>query len=538
MNRLLPTRRLVPRWRNSTFAVHQPDMLGLVKPMARPAAFGADVDEVHRAMAAWKSSQAIGDLADVLSYGVDPKQRSLLMEPANAALRHPGATPTMRLVAQEVLHEGSSVAEVWRTAPEAEGIRHMRGLLRIAPNDVVALVDLAQHHLAVGKPKSAYRALATANQLSPNSVHVIRALTRYWIHLEQPDRAHAFIKSTAMLSVDPWLMASEIATAQVAKVSSVQLRRAQRALAVKSFKPSEVGELAGAVGGMELYHGNFKEARSLFRLALENPNDNVLAQAITNQEFIGIEVDEQIMKRAPNGLFEGRALKAMLATDFEAAARFTACWSAEEPFSSRPRLLQSFVCGALGEFETALEAADGGLVSDPTDLSLRGNRAYALAALGRLSEAELELRALESKDDVDQRPFTWATRGMVKLLTGDSASGLKLYEAALEEFTRRKQEDFGTTCLAFMARTAAVAGIEQRDRILQRTVERYSRFPSHAAAVILKTLKQSVGAVGSAPLRRVVQWEWDSQSNSLVERRELTRRGASSVVVATRKRST
>ena len=511
-------------------------MLGLVKPLAKPATFGADADEVHRALAAWKSSEAIGDLADMLSFGVDPKQRHLLVEPAKAALSHPGATEVMRIVAREVLQEGSSAAEVWRASPAGEAIRHTRGLLRLAPNDVVGLVDLAQHHLASGKPKAAYRALATAYQLSPRSVHVIRALTRYWIHLEQPDRAHAFIKSTSIVSIDPWLMASEIATSQVAKAPSVQLRRAQRALAVKSFNPTEVGELAGAVGGMELYHGNLKEARKLFRLALENPNDNVLAQAITNEEFIGIEVDEQVMRRAPNGLFEGRALKAMLASDFEAAARFTARWSEEESFSSRPRLLQSFVCGALGEFEAALEAANQGLVADPADLTLRGNRAYALAALGRFSEAELELHALESKDDVGQRPFTLATRGMVKLLTGDTASGLQLYEAALQEFDRRKQEDFGTTCLAFMARTADLAGIEQRDQIVHRTVERFARFPSHAAAVILKTLKQSVAEVEAAPLRRVAQWEWDPQTNTLIERRELTRKGASGFVVANRKR--
>jgi len=333
-------------------------------------------------------------------------------------------------------------------------------------------------------------------------------------------------------------MASEIATAQVANAPSAQLRRAQRALAVESFNPKEVGELAGAVAGAELYQGNFKEARKLFRVALEHPNDNVLAQAITNQEFIGIEIDDQIMRRAPNGLFEGRALRAMLATNFDAAAHYTASWGDEESFSSRPRLLQSFICGALGHYEDALEAADIGLIADPTDLTLRGNRAYALAALSRFAEAEVELQLLEAKDDAGQRPFTWATRGMVLLLEGQTEVGLQLYEAALDEFTQRKQEELATTCLAFMARTATVAEIEQRDGIVQRTAERFAKAPSHAAAVILRTLKQDVAEVETTTLRRVVQWEWDSTTNTLAEKRELTRKGAPGLVVANRRGKT
>ncbi|GAD20374.1 hypothetical protein AVS7_00135 [Acidovorax sp. MR-S7] len=183
----------------------------------------------------------------------------------------------------------------------------------------------------------------------------------------------------------------------------MQLRKAQRALNSKVFNPRDVSELAGAIGGAELWNGKFKEARKLFRLALEHPNDNVLAQAITNQEFLGIEVDEALLRRAPNGVFEGRALRALMQTDFEAASELTECWSEEEPFSSRPRTLQSFVCGALGTFEKALGAADKGLTADASDLSLRGNRAYALAALGRLDEAESELSVINAQADDNAR---------------------------------------------------------------------------------------------------------------------------------------
>jgi tetratricopeptide (TPR) repeat protein len=472
-----------------------------------------------------------------LSFGIDPSKREKLVPAAQLALTLPGASVAMKMVAKEILSSGVSEDEVWKNSPSAKDVRGLRSLLRNTPNDVIALVDLAQHHLAHGKKRAALRALLAAHQVSPDSVHVIRALTRYWIHIGEDDRAHAFIKGTSKVASDPWVMASEIATAQVAGAPSTQLRKAHRALRSKVFNPRDVSELAGAVGGAELWTGNIKDARKLFRLALEHPNDNVLAQAITNQDFLGIDIDEQVLRRAPNGVFEGRALRALMLTDFEEAATLTDCWAEEEAFSSRPRTLQSFVLGALGAFERSLEAADKGLVADQKDLSLRGNRAYALAALNRLDEAEAELAIVEAHADENRRPFSLATRGMVALLRGHAEEGRRLYEESLADFHRKGQEAQYTDCLAFMARAVTVAGIEGAAAVVARATERYRKHPSHAAAVILRQLEQVVKDVDAAPLRKVVQWEWNPESNTLVEKRELTRKGAPGFVVADKKLS-
>ena len=535
MNHNLPPRRLVPRWRKATYAIHQPDMLGMVKPLKGLPKLVTDPEDVLRAVREWNTSNAVGDLADALSYGVDSSFRSILDAPARAALVHPGATPAMRLVAREILEAGTSQSQVWHSAEANVEVQTLRAVLRLAPNDVIALVDLAQHHLACGKAKAAYRALATAYQLSPHSVHVVRAFARYWIHLGMPDRAHAFIKSSGLAATDPWVMASEIAISQAARAQSSQLRRAQRLLATKEFKPTDFSELAGAVAGAEISTGNFKEARKLFRMALEHPNDNVLAQAITSQNFIGIEIDEQVIRRAPNGAFEGRALNAMIAGDFEAATGFTESWSSEEPFSSRPRLLQAYFFGAMGEYEKALDAANHGLISDPGDESLRANRAYALAGLGRFAEAAAELRQLEARDAADLRPSLLATRGMILMLTGRTEEGIQSYETAIEEFQKAKREEQVTDCMAFMARTALVAGIEQRDALTQRATERFRKIQSPAASVILMSMKQVVPNLEAPALRKTVQWEWDQAANTLSERKELSRKGGSGIVI-TKKR--
>ena len=532
MNRLLPPRRLIPRWRKARYAVLQPDMLGLVKAAPPRALKGSDAETVQYSLASWLRTGSVGDLADLLSFGVDPSLKEVLAPAARVALELKESSPAMKLVAQEILNLTESQVSALADDTPGGNARRLRAMLRNAPTDTIALVDLAQHYLANGKKKSAYRCLATALHLSPNSVYVIRAMARYWIHLDEPGVAHDFIKSTRMVGADPWLMASEIAISQVAHVPSTQLRKAQRALAIKTYSPRDMSELAAAVAGAELFSGNLKEARKLFRVALDRPTDNVLAQAIHHQGYLGIEVDDQIFKRAPNGVFEGRAYHAMLNADFSTAAKLFAEWGDEEPFSSRPRILESYVNGAIGDYLAALRAAEIGLRADLDDLMLRGNKAYALAGLRKLDEAAAELKAIKQKDTSRKYlPFTEATEGMIEILRGNTALGIAQYEVALAEFKARGDEEAVTTCYAFMARVAADSNTPEVASIIAQANERYAKKPSPAAAVILRSINQTAEQAVLEPLRKVTQWEWDPASNILRENRQLTRKGASGFVV-------
>ncbi len=535
MNWLLPTRRLIPKWRKAKFALHQPDMFGLVQRGNGRATVDSADQAVDIALHTWKATNSIGDLADLLAFGLDPRRRDQLTGPARIALSMPGTTAALRLVASEIVSGGHSEDAVWISSLSARSAQGLRALLRNAPNDVLALVDLAQHHLSHGKRKPAYRALSTAYQLAPNSVHVIRAITRFWIHAGENERAHRFIKSVGRTSSDPWLMATEIAAAEVAGAPSTQLRQAQRAIAVKSFGSNNLTELAGAIGGVELSNGKLKEARKLFRMALEHPTDNVIAQAITNQKFLGIDIDEQLISKAPTGAFEGRTLQAFLAADFERASILTGSWADEEIFSSRPRLLQSYFEGALGNYKQSLEAAEIGLSADHRDLSLRGNKAYALAALGRFSEALSELSGIQAGGN-DMASQNLATRGMVLLHQGRFEEGKQYYEDALTEFELAKEEAQYTDCLAFYARAAVQSTAPGSEEITKRALERYKKYFSPAAAVVLRTVNQKADVEKPAPMRKLVQWEWDKQSNVIQEKRVLTAKGAPGFVVLDRGR--
>ena len=65
-------------------------------------------------------------------------------------------------------------------------------------------------------------------------------------------------------------------------------------------------------------------------------------------------------------------------------------------------------------------------------------------------------------------------------------------------------------------------------------LERYKKHYSPAAAVVLRTVDQKAEAEKQEPMRKLVQWEWDKESNILLEKRGLTAKGAPGLVVSNR----
>jgi|GEM_PF-3934037 len=159
-----------------------------------------------------------------------------------------------------------------------------------------------------------------------------------------------------------------------------------------------------------------------------------------------------------------------------------------------------------------------------------------LAGLGRFAEAAAELRQLEARDAHELRPSLLATRGMILMLTGRTEDGIQSYEAAIEEFQKAKREEQATDCMAFMARTALVAGIEPSAALTQRAAERFRKIQSPAASVILMSMKQVVPNLEAPALRKTVQWEWDQAANTLSKKKELSRRCASGIVITNRRK--
>lgn len=537
MKQALPPRHLIPRWRRISATLKEPE--AIPQGDSPKGSQEAAPEDLERAIADWKSSPTAGHLGDVLAFSVAPGFSSEVKEVARAALMMPAKITApqlqfMRTLLDEKGEEefkpelGNSICNhhVQRQVQEA------RSLLRVNPANPLVLLDLAQLQLASGKAGSAERSLLSALSLSRNNRIVLRTLARFYVHQGKPDKALALVARHPRTRVDPWLMASEIAISQAAATPSRFLSKGWKLARERSSPPADVAELAGAVGGVELSSGKVKQARELYRLALISPNDNVIAQAITDQKLLGIDLSLSLSQAVTRRAAEAQVLLAWRKLDTEAAERNALQWHAEEPFSSRPVEFLSSLFGVAGKYEEGVLIARRGLLSDPNDANLYTGLAYCLASLGQEHAAETAARKAVSLDGAKYEPHTVATRGLLAMRRGEFEVAGGLYESAFDAFVKRRETQAAAVCYAFYARSAYVYQHPRAKAILEKAVDLFKQAPTQDAAIVLLSVTETIGEPqGEFGLRRLRQWVYDEERNMLIQRDAVTSKGAPALVI-------
>lgn len=107
---------------------------------------------------------------------------------------------------------------------------------------------------------------------------MLRAAARFYISEDAPEIALRLLVNTPMTRHDPWLMAAEVATAQLAGRGSKFFKHGKSMLDNPSFRLVNLSELAAAVGTVELEDGRRKDAKRRFEMAMLDPTENALAQ--------------------------------------------------------------------------------------------------------------------------------------------------------------------------------------------------------------------------------------------------------------------
>jgi tetratricopeptide (TPR) repeat protein len=355
------------------------------------------------------------------------------------------ALPTAPLIASaanRVLRSADIAYEEDLDAPSAdpevrlahEAIRHLRARLVRDPRNAIAAVDLARQYSLVGLKDKAVAAIRRALLLAPDNRFVVRSAARLYVHFGDPERAHSlFVRRPATLA-DPWLLSTEISVAAVAGRTSRHVKLGREMILDDAFGLSDLSELAGAVGTVELGAGETKKAKKFFRKSLLQPTDNSVAQATwATGEMTGFEVDPESL-RTPRA-FEARTREAHRAQDWHAAVSNSEQWLKDEPFSSRPATLGSYWAAvALQDFKRSERIARYGLQAEPTDPLLINNLAVALAKSGRVDEAEKSICLVHwgSAPRGVQIAAT-ATKGLILFRLGSPDLGRTLYREAIDQ---------------------------------------------------------------------------------------------------------
>lgn len=538
MKMSLPPRRLVPRWRRMSATLEQREAGG--KSGKRAVPFVLDEERFSATVDNWSANKTSGSLGDLLTFAIDPHLKPKVIDIVRKAVDGGFALGPVQqsFFARLIENEGNSTPS--KALSNQQRVADLRSILRANPENPLVLLDLAQHQVSAGDGQRAERTVKTALSLSPNSRLVLRTLARLNVHLDKSDNKNDKVSNALRLigkhdrtPHDPWLMATEIALSEVAGVGSKFASKGMKFLKDRRASTGDLSELACAIGSLELKSGNLKRARELFRLALLQPNDNVLAQAVTEQRHLGIEIaSNSIQRDAVVVAQEAQTLLAWNSLRVEDAQEHATLWYDEEPFSSRPLHFLTTLYAVQCDYANAEQFARQGLVADPNDAGLLTNLSYALANSGHYEEAKTTLRRLLRIAPARYEPIALATYGLIAMKQGDFEAGDRFYMMALSGFRGRRDSNLEAICFAYYARAAKDTDHPDRASIENSAKEVYRTHPTPDGALVLRRLDSGVTLPNvDASMRKLTSWVFDEKTNSLIPKHEVSQAGAPRLTV-------
>lgn len=542
----LPQRRLIPKWRPVATTLQAAEATSVGPPESK--VLTGDPDELHKAISLWRETKASGVLGDVLSFSIHPELQDMVLNVGKEAIRIGAPLTNVQSILIRNLDKGSDVASAPAASsmnqlgpihPFQEPIRRLRALLRTAPDNALALLDYAQFQSAIGKLAAAEQSLRVALNLAPNNRTVIRTTARFYVHANKPELAHQLIRRHQRTAGDPWLMASEIALADVAGVESTFLSKGKRFLLEQTRYPNaHLTELAGVIASQELFSGNLKKAREAQRKALLAPNDNLIAHAVELQLNFGIALEGPQISAALSRSSEALVLQSWASMRPEGVERHAQVWHAEEPFSSRPIQMLSTLYAFRGEHDLAIRWIEAGLLADGNDRGLLINLAFVQACARQSEKAVATLRKLRHLYGKKVEPYAKATEGLIEYTHERFESGDRLYDEAVGLFEQTNQRQIAAYCRVNQALAVIDCAHPRATEIVEKAAGSLRESPSFDSSMLLRirtvpTLDPT--EVAQQDQRLLGQWVFDAASNTLTHKPGVTAVGAKAVVLLNRK---
>ncbi len=506
---------MVPRWRPWKQAAG----IGELVPLAgarHPELKEAAIAEIESIIRDWRGNKAVGyavDLVSAASLLPDFHSTVEIREAAETIIASVGEATPLGTMACEIMGRASPSPDAARDGDEdSNHIGTLRSALRIHPLNPFAWVDLAREYAIVGASRSSERAMRTALGLSRNHRFVLRAASRLFLHLrhskpEISDEALTLLRRAPQTRTDPWLAAAEIAAAMVLGRTPKLVKSARAIISSGNFSPFETSEVCGALASLEIDAGATRRGLKLFEMGLRDPTDNTVAQAAwTARHLKTALIDESHLQRQLS--FEANAWHDYRAQRWAECIAQADQWHSDEPFSTRPMDLATFVASVpLCDYELGAKLGRKGLEANPHDPLLRNNLAFSLASGGQVTRAWKELASLRFSDvPSDLRIAFVATWGLIHYRAGHAVEGRQLYKAALAAAVRSGQKEDEALAALFFAREAGFAGEDDAPMLIAKAKRLVEAFGRPYLSATLRTLEARgafqcgrKGAAGDAP---------------------------------------
>lgn len=493
-------RRLVPRWRFSDTRSYSAEFASDPRSIRTST---LDKGYLNEKLFDWQLNRSIGNAIDLVSCGVSGRWLEEIVPAAEYLVRHEDAlSPQVRDLATRAIQLTSTSAvadsekESLLPAATFEGVclrvSTSRKKLHRDPRNVIAWLDLARAYTILGEREKAVQSIERSLFLAPHHRQVLRSAVRLFVHTQDKDRAHTLLIRNARTRDDPWLIAAEIATAKIAGRNPRYVRQGRELVDKSGLPPDYLSELQSALGTAEFYGGANRKAKQRFRASLVAPTDNSLAQARWMRTQIpSLHIDDDAFN-LPLG-FEARTWQSIEQARWNDARIECEMWLTDEPYSSRPATLGSYIGISLtDDFAFAEICARAGLMADPNEETLRNNLAVSLAYQGKMEKAIAEFNKITMPLNNDLPKYVYvATAGLLQFRLGDVDSGRNLYKKAEQLAPRARRHRVAI----FRAREEIAAGTVEADEHLRRALD-YTPKENEKDTMRLQTLlkEQSVSS--------------------------------------------
>ena len=413
------------------------------------------------------------------SYASAAARRAAQLVLARHSSHHATAAESEReLNTQVAPHPSLTRAHLYARVHEARDSvrRDLRSSLR--------WVELSQAWTLAGQIDRATEAMTNAISLAPNNRYVLRSATRLFVHAQQEEKAWWLLRGAERTPYDPWLLAAEVGVAGLLGQTPRFAKKGIALAASGNFGFRDLTELASGLGTLESEHGHGKKARKLFRIALSDPNENVLAQAAWGaRTHTVLNIDADYLT-APLS-FEAKARLCFRRKEWDQALVESQNWFNDQRFAVNAATFASHVAVVLARHDQAVAILKAAQMANPDSWILKNNLAFSLASLDRLEEAREVFADLPAEGpDSDDHAIWLATSGLLEFRSGNIVEGQRLYDESIATFAQQSLYSLRAIAAIFKAREELNAKLESACA----SVEIAKEFAAKATDVELQTL--------------------------------------------------
>lgn len=432
-------RNVLPNWRSFVETVRRGEVATLTEKSAVP------IIPITTYIHDWSTSRSVATGGDLLSAAIMNGQVDIpvVKEAAKFLLDHEDElSAQLKQSAQQVCW---GLPEIPKTNESVDAllnnrddiirrIRILKQYNKIYTCNPVAYVELASNYTQIGNIGRAKEMINIALRMAPNQRFVSRSAARFFMHIDERDRAYYVLSHNESVKRDPWLLASEIAVSTANGRVSNNIKIGQRVLE-SDINPYELSELGSAIGTVEMMHGSRRKARQAIMQAIKSPNDNGLAQAVWWAKQYG-EIVNFTHINAIQSLYEAESIEMLFQDEYDKSLSSAVNWLAEMPFSKRAVLFASELAYTyVKDYDIANKILKVGLQANPLDTVFLNNLAYSCALGGDVMQAEETLKILNGEikknGNIREQVCYDATCGLTEYRKGNQVKGAELYQKAI-----------------------------------------------------------------------------------------------------------